>query len=230
MTVQFAHGAAGPVILAVSSPAQSEGKTLVTTNLAVAFAEMGKRTLLVDGDTRRGDAHRLLGLSRKPGLIDYLRDRSHGDIIQTTEYTNLEFIGCGTRGTSTPEFLASHRMAAFMGTLKRAYDVILIDCPPLAAGADALVLAGLSGELAIVLRTGSTDKRLAIAKLETLSRLPIRILGAILNDVEPRSDHYGYYGSYLPGYEARQEDEAAEESSAPAGRLLSAARAADRED
>jgi succinoglycan biosynthesis transport protein ExoP len=219
VTVSFAYGSAGPMVLAISSPAKGEGKTLVATNLAVAFAEMGRRTLLIDGDTRRGDAHRLLAVGRKPGLTDYLKDHAAADIVQKTTYEHLDFIPCGTRGTSTPELLASHRMAAFLGTLKRAYDVILVDCPPLAAGADALVLSGLAGNLAVVLRTGSTDKRLAVAKLETLSRLPIRILGAVLNDVEPKGEYYRYYASYLPGYRTRSE---AEEEAEEGRRLLSA--------
>lgn len=223
MTVAFAHGAAKPLMFAVSSPAQSEGKTLVTTNLAVAFAEMGKRTLLIDGDTRRGDAHRLMGVERSPGLSDYLRERTTAEIIRNTEYKNLDFVPCGTRGSTTPELLASHRMASFLASLKRAYDVILVDCPPVAAGADILVLAGLTGQLVVVLRTGSTDKRLAIAKMETLSRLPIRILGAVLNDVEPKGQYYKYYASYLPGYQARADDDETPAGLEGGTRLLAAA-------
>jgi capsular exopolysaccharide synthesis family protein len=222
--VSFAYGAAGPVTLAVSSPSKGEGKTLITTNLAVAFSEMGRRTLLIDADTRRGDAHRLLGLARSPGLTDYLLDRSDSDIIQSTEYENLDFIGSGVRGPTTPELLASQRMVRFLGTLKRAYDVILVDCPPLAAGADPLVLAGLTGNMAVVLRTGSTDKRLAMARLEMLGRLPIRILGAILNDVEPKGEYYRYYGSYLPGYETASDQERRDEDGSTGSRLLSGAK------
>ena len=134
LTIGFAYGSAGPLTLAITSPSQGEGKSLISTNLAVAFAEMGRRTLLIDGDTRRGDAHRLVARSRSPGLTDYLRQRTSDDIIQTTEYERLHFIGSGTRGGSTPELLASSRMSAFLGTLKRAYDVIIVDTPPLAAG------------------------------------------------------------------------------------------------
>ncbi|MCG6957712.1 MAG: polysaccharide biosynthesis tyrosine autokinase, partial [Gemmatimonadetes bacterium] len=212
VTLSFAYGTAGPLTLTISSPAAEEGKTLTATYLAVAFAEMGRRTLLIDADTRRGDAHRLLGVERKPGLTDYLRARTGGDIIQKTTYEHLEFIGCGARGATSPEMLASNRMASFLGTLKRLYDVIIIDSPPLAAGADALVLAGLAGNMAVVLRTGSTDKRLAVAKLDSISRLPIRILGAVLNDIEPKGSYYRYYGSYLPGYRttAEVEDDQAE--------------------
>jgi capsular exopolysaccharide synthesis family protein len=205
--VGFAHGAAGPITLTVTSPSAGEGKSLIASNLAVAFAEVGRRTLLIDGDTRRGDAHRLLGRERAPGLTDYLRERSGDDIIQSTDHENLDFLGCGTRGVSTPELLASPRMAYFMGTLKRTYDVIIVDSPPLASGGDPLILSSLTGNLAVIIRTGSTEKALTRAKLDQLSRLPIRILGVILNDVSASDSYHTYYTSYLPGYEPVAEGE-----------------------
>jgi polysaccharide biosynthesis transport protein len=207
--VGFAYGSAGPITLAISSPAAGEGKSLISSNLAVAFAEVGRRTLLIDGDTRRGDAHRLFGVDQSPGLVDYLKGRAGEDIIQKTAHDGLDFIGCGVRGISTPELLASPQMARFVGTLKRSYEVIIMDCPPLAAGGDALILSTLMGNLAVVIRTGSTEKRLAHAKLDQLGALPIRILGAVLNDVDPTDGYHYYYASYLPGYEpvASEEEE-----------------------
>lgn len=207
----FAYGSAGPVTLTISSPAAGEGKSLISSNLAVAFAEVGQRTLLIDGDTRRGDAHRLFGLEQSPGLVDYLKERSGQEIIQKSGHDNLDFIGCGSRGISTPELLASSRMTHFMGTLKRSYDVIIVDSPPLAAGGDALILATLTGNLAVVIRTGATDRQLTMAKLDQLTRLPIRVLGAILNDVDPEDGYHYYYSSYLPGYEPVPVEEDSEE-------------------
>jgi capsular exopolysaccharide synthesis family protein len=204
--VGFAYGSAGPITLAITSRSEGEGKSLISSNLAVAFSEVGRRTLLIDGDTRRGDAHRLLGRERSPGLIDYLRERTGDDIIQPTDHPNLDFIGSGSRGVSTPELLASPRMAYFVGTLKRTYDVIIVDCPPLASGGDPLILGSLTGNLAVVIRTGSTERALAQAKLDQLSRLPIRILGAVLNDVSERDSHHSYYASYLPSYEPVPEE------------------------
>lgn len=209
--VGFAHGTAGPITLAISSPAAGEGKSLIASNLAVAFSEVGQRTLMIDGDTRRGDAHKLLGREQSPGLIDYLKERSGQEIIQKTDHANLDFIACGSRGTATPELLASSRMAYFIGTLKRSYDVIIVDTPPLAAGGDALILSTLTGNLAVVIRTGATEKQLALAKLDQLSRLPIRILGAILNDVDPTDGYHYYYSGYLPGYEPVPEEGEEEE-------------------
>lgn len=208
--VGFAYGSAGPITLVITSPSEGEGKSLVASNLAVSFSEVGKRTLLVDGDTRRGDAHRLLARERTPGLIDYLRDKTGEDIIQATDHPNLDFIGSGSRGVSTPELLASPRMAHFIGTLKRTYDVIIMDSPPLASGGDPLILGSLMGNMAIVIRTGTTERALAQAKLDQLSRLPIRILGAVLNDVSTSDAYYSYYTSYLPSYEPIPEEGDAE--------------------
>jgi tyrosine-protein kinase Etk/Wzc len=204
--VGFAYGSAGPITLAVSSPSAGEGKSLIASNLAVAFSEVGQRTLLVDGDTRRGDAHKLLGREQSPGLVDYLKERSGQEIIQKTDHANLDFIACGSRGSTTPELLASSRMAYFMGTLKRSYDVIIVDTPPLAAGGDAIILSTLTGNLAVVIRTGTTERQLAQVKLDQLSRLPIRILGAVLNDVDPSDGYHYYYSAYLPGYEPVPEE------------------------
>jgi capsular exopolysaccharide synthesis family protein len=202
----FAYGSAGPITVTISSPSAGEGKSLISSNLAVAFAEVSRRTVLIDGDTRRGDAHRLLGLEQSPGLVDYLKGRAGQEVIQKTEHANLDFIGCGSRGATTPELLASSRMAEFIGTLKRSYEVIIIDSPPLAAGGDALILSTLTGNLAVVIRTGATDKQLAQAKLDQLTRLPIRVLGAILNDVDPSDGYHYYYSAYLPGYEPFPEE------------------------
>jgi capsular exopolysaccharide synthesis family protein len=210
--VGFAYGSAGPITLAISSPAAGEGKSLIASNLAVAFSEVGQRTLLIDGDTRRGDAHKLLAREQSPGLVDYLKERAGQEIIQKTDHANLDFIACGSRGLTTPELLASSRMAYFMGTLKRSYDVIIVDTPPLAVGGDALILSTLAGNLAIVIRTGATEKHLAQAKLDQLSRLPIRILGAILNDVDPSDGYYYYYSAYLPGYEPTPDEGEVEEA------------------
>ena len=229
LTIGFAFGSAGPLTLAITSPAQGEGKSLISTNLAVAYAEMGRRTLLIDGDTRRGDAHRLLARERAPGLTDYLRGNVQLDIIQHTEYERLHFIGSGTRSGTSPELLASTRMSTFLATLKRSYDVIIIDTPPLAAGGDAVLLGALMGNLALIIRTGSTDRMLTLAKLEPLGRLPIRILGAILNDVEPRGSQYRYYSSYLPGYEPGIEEEELDENGVARPPLLAEAEAGGRD-
>jgi Mrp family chromosome partitioning ATPase len=81
--------------------------------------------------------------------------------------------------------------------------VIIIDSAPLGAGVDPLILGSLTGNLVLVLRTGVTDREFTMAKLEAVSRLPIRVLGVVLNDVKTEGQ-YAYY-SYLPGYATSEE-------------------------
>lgn len=206
LNLEYAYGSAGPLLVTISSPGQSEGKSLISTNLALAFAEMGKKTILVDGDTRRGDAHRLLGVQRKPGLTDVLqRTVEARDAIQVTEYAQLDYLASGSRLANSPELLGTIGAQRLFAWLRGRYQVILVDSPPLAAGSDAFVLASITGNLAMVLRHGASDRGLIQSRLESIHRLPIRVLGAIMNDVEV-SGVYKYYGNYLPGYAAGMED------------------------
>jgi len=201
------HGP-GPLLVTVTSPGPGDGKSFLSANLALTFADAGQRTLLVDGDIRRGVLHRRFKANRQPGLVDFLRtEAGPGDIVQRTAYPRLAFIGCGTRTQRAPEVLGSPAMAQLIAELRGQYDVILIDSPPLTAGVDPFILGTVTGSLLLVLRTGHSHRDITGAKLEVLDRLPIRLLGAVLNDV-PRGAAYGYYAYYsyyLPGYEAVEE-------------------------
>jgi len=164
--------------------------------------------LLIDGDIRRGVLHRRFKLNRQPGLVDFLLDETGPDaIVQQTAYPRLALIGCGTRTQRAPEVLGSPAMNRLLADLRGRYDAIVIDSPPLAAGVDSFILGTVTGSLLLVLRTGHSHRDITGAKLEMLDRLPIRLLGAVLNDV-PRGAAYGYYAYYsyyLPGYEAVEE-------------------------
>ncbi|MDT8340077.1 MAG: polysaccharide biosynthesis tyrosine autokinase [Longimicrobiales bacterium] len=218
MRLMYAHGAAGPLMVVVTSPGPSEGKTLVSANLGLAFSKIGRRTLLVDGDTRRGDLHRLIGGERTPGLVDFLAGTSDGRVIHRTEYDNLHFMGSGTRMARAPELLAGERIRRLFQHLRERYDVVLVDGPPMAVGADAFHLASLTGSMALVVRAGASDKSVVERKLQALGNLPVRILGGILNDVASSAlKGYGYYSYYVPGYEAGEEHDAGDPPALPAG-------------
>ncbi len=190
-----------PLVLAVTSPGPGDGKTFISTNLALACASAGQRTLLIDGDTRRGELHRLLNGVRQPGLTDYLRgDVTLANVVQESAYPCLEFIGSGTRQEASPNLLGSDAMQQLLRTVFARYDVVIVDCPPLAAGVDPYLIGTLVGNVMLVLRTGRTNRGLAEAKLQVLDRLPVQLVGAVLNGVKP-TGAYRYY-SYLSGYEA----------------------------
>ncbi|MGH7647663.1 MAG: GumC family protein [Gemmatimonadaceae bacterium] len=206
MSLSNSYAGSGSIALAVSSPGPGDGKSLVSSNLALSFAEAGYRTVLVDGDTRRGQLHAMFGANRRPGLLDYLGgDAPLETILRTTTHEKLALIPCGTRRHRGPELLHSQAMLQLMGELRSRYDVILIDSPPLGAGVDPFVLGAATGNLLMVLRTGTTDRKMADAKLKLLKRLPIRLLGAVLNDIRAQGV-YRYY-TYLYGYTTSEDDE-----------------------
>jgi len=206
----------GPLLVTVTSPGPGDGKSFVSANLALTFADAGHRTLLVDGDIRRGVLHRRFKANRQPGLVDFLLEKTgYDEIVQQTSYPRLAFIGCGTRTQRAPEVLGSPAMTRLITELRGRYDVIVVDSPPLTAGVDPFIVGTVTGAMLIVLRTGHSHRDITGAKLEVLDRLPIRLLGAVLNDV-PRGAAYGYYAYYsyyLPGYEAVDEGDGRHASS-----------------
>ena len=190
----------GPVQFTITSPGAGEGKSLVSSNLAMSFAESGRRTLLIDGDIRRGQLHETFGMRQSPGLLDYLLNHSALDeILQETDYEGLTLVTCGTRRHRGPELLQSNALEGFMAAARPFFDVIIIDSPPLGAGIDPFALAKATGALIVVLRVGRSDLKMAQARLQAMDRfVPVRHLGSILNDVRAVGA-YRYY-SYLYGY------------------------------
>ena len=204
--LNLAHSyGSGPVRLTISSPGPSEGKSLICSNLALSFAEAGYKVLLIDGDIRRGELHRKFTVDRQPGLLDYLGGSATvPEILRPTSHAGLTLIPCGTRLHLGPEMLGSARMSELMAQLKTAFNVILVDSPPLGAGIDPFVLGAATGHMVLVLRSGETDRAMAEEKLKLVDRLPIRLLGAVLNDVDTKQSGYKYY-SYVYGYAAEAE-------------------------
>ena len=195
----------GSVVLTISSPSPGDGKSLIASNLALSFAESGYRTLLIDGDSRRGELHRTFGTDRRPGLLDYLvGELPVEQLLRATTHEQLQLITGGSRRRNAPELLGTARMRELITMMRSKFDVILVDSPPMGAGIDPFVLATLTGNLMLVLRAGATEKDLAEAKLQIVDQLPIRLVGAVLNDVHTTMNDYKYY-SYTYGYGAVDE-------------------------
>lgn len=204
LRVLAAAGPGRPLCVTISSPQSGDGKSTVASRLARSFAAQSYRTLLIDGDIRRGELHHALGVRRTPGLTDLLAGKAGlAEVLQPTSEHSLTLISSGTRMQYGPELLGSGKMERLLRHLGSHFDIVLIDSPPLGGAVDPYILASASRNLLLVLRTGHTDRALADAKLEVLDRLPVSILGTVLNDV-PRTSVYRHYG-YLPGYGAEDE-------------------------
>lgn len=211
LSVRSAFPPNEPISFTISSPGPGDGKSFISLNLSMVMAEAGFRTVLVDGDIRRGRLHEtkpLIDCSQSPGLIEHLAgEATLAEVLRETTHANLSVIPCGARRRQGPELLASEAMQRLVADLRTQFDALIIDSAPLAAGIDPYALGAASGAMLVVLRAGETDTKLAQAKLGTIDRLPVRLIGSVLNDVGSDAT-YRYY-SYL-GYEyaSAESDEA----------------------
>ena len=208
LNLSYAHASSGPLHLTITSPGSADGKSFLSTHLARVFAEGGARTLLIDGDLRRGMLNERFNHPRRPGLSEYLRGGEPKDrVIQKTVIDRLDLITSGSRQREAPELLGGPLLERLLADVRADYDVVICDSPPLSAGVDAVMIGAATENILLVVRTGVSLREVAAARLEVLGRLPVRVIGAVLNDV-PRDNAYSYYTHYaLPGYESRTEEE-----------------------
>ncbi|HZI43476.1 MAG TPA: polysaccharide biosynthesis tyrosine autokinase [Gemmatimonadaceae bacterium] len=197
LSVAQAADPSGRVLVTISSPNAGDGKSMISANLAQSFAEAGYRTLLIDGDIRRGELDKRFEVPRTPGLLDYVTGAA--TLEQALHSTTNDKLWLMTRGTQQqrgPELLMSPVVPDLMTELQRRFEAVIVDCSPLGAGIDPFVLGAATGNMLLVLRAGESNRKLAEAKLKLITRLPIRLLGVVLNDVRMSGDFQYYSYSY----------------------------------
>ncbi len=174
-----------PQLLLITSAQKGDGKSTIAANLAIAFAQLGARTLLLDADLRLGSVHKLFGVSSDAaGLSDYLLGESDfADAILQTSVPNLQILTAGPPDPCPGELLGSRRMVELLEILAADYDQIIIDTPPATVVSDGLLLARLVDGSILVVRSGKTPKTLAQYGLNRLRQVHSEVLGVILNDV-----------------------------------------------
>ena len=192
--------------LVVSSPGQSEGKSLTAANLAITCAQMGQKTLLIDGDLRRPVQHMLLGTERDLGLSEFiLQDLELSEVIKSTGVENLDLMTSGITPPNPAPMLASEAMTRRLAELESEYDLIFIDSPPVIAVTDPVLLGRMGDGMILVVRCAATPRAAVQHATGLLTGSQVPVLGTILNDVDV-SRHYGgyhyyyYYYHYYSGY------------------------------
>ena len=188
----------------VTSPGPGEGKTTTITNLAITFANIGKRTLLVDADLRRPVLHKVFNLNIEQGVTHYLTGfpRDIHPLIRQTEIKNLQVITAGATPPDPSVLLSSNRMHDLIKSLEIGWDIILFDAPPAVAVTDASLLAKDINQFIIVVKSGQTDKFAFGRTVQMLESVKAPIAGAIMNAVSPKTSYesYHYYNEYYHYY------------------------------
>ena len=195
-SILFSKGIGEISTLAIGSVLPEEGKSFTAANLSITMAQQKSRTLLVDTDLRRGVLHNTFNCPKKPGLTNHLMGMaSMDDVIKETYIPNLKLITCGTLVPNPSELLGSDRMKQFIEEIKREFEIIIFDTPPMAAATDVVILSTLVDGVAFLVRAGRTSRDEIKQKLELFRSVRANILGVILNGagVEIAHEGYSYY-------------------------------------
>ena len=192
-------------VVVVTSSGIGEGKSVTAANLAVAMAQAGYRTLLVDADMRRPRVHQLFGIGLGEGFAGLLSREGEGSIDSASVGINrLQVLTAGRPDIDVPVLLNADRLQRALTTLKASFDFIVVDTPPLRAAADALLLAQQAEGTVLVARAGATKKAELEYGMYLLNEVKASLLGVVLNGFEVsmaygykfRYDHYTRYDHY----------------------------------
>tara|TARA_X000000368_G_scaffold417948_1_gene415879 strand:+ start:1448 stop:3712 length:2265 start_codon:yes stop_codon:yes gene_type:complete len=189
-------------VILVSSPGPGEGKTTTIANLAITYANLGKKTILVDSDLRKPVVHKIFDLDKSPGLTSYLSNNSSFDkIVRKTDVENLDVISSGVNPPNPSELLESNKMNELFKKLRSCYDIVLFDSPPLVAVTDAYVLLKHINQFILVIRAGVTERGALKRVLATTSQADFKIDGVVMNAITEQAAYgSGYYYNYYQYY------------------------------
>jgi succinoglycan biosynthesis transport protein ExoP len=196
-----------PQVILVTSALPHEGKTTAAVNIGVTLAQLGDRTLLVDGDLRKPGISRALHMAdgKHAGLSSYLAGVTALDVVTVPHplISNLHAIPTGPIPPNSADLLSSHRLAEMVRELRKRYKFIVIDSPPIMAATDAVILSALVDGVLLVVRSGETPKEAFTRTRDLLNSVKSHVLGVVLNAVDSSSpDYYRSYRYYPYVYSA----------------------------
>jgi protein-tyrosine kinase len=181
----------------VTSSGPGEGKSTTTANLAVVFAQQGKKVLMIDGDLRKPTVHYTFRLNNHIGVTNVLtKQTSLENAIRETDQENLFILPSGPIPPNPAELLGSRAMGEMLANAYELFDLVIFDTPPVIAVTDAQVLANQCNGVVLVVSSGKTENEMAVRAKELLINANAKLLGVVLNNKQQKeSQYYYYYGN-----------------------------------
>lgn len=194
--------------ITIVSAGAGEGKSTTTFNLATIFSQQGSRVLVVDSDLRRPSLHKILKVSNSIGLTNYLlKQNSLEEVIQTTPLPTMDFLPSGKLPSSSMGILSSAQMKELIRDLKRRYDYVFFDSPPIMGVSDASILASEVDCVMQVIQYRRYPQPMTIRAKQMIEKVGGNLLGIVLNNINLSSDeNYYYYSGYYYDYYSKSED------------------------
>lgn len=195
-SIEFSNLDKNLQVITVTSSMQNEGKSTVLANLAVSFANLDKKVLIMEGDLRNPSVHRMFNISNIKGLTDILlQNKVFADCVHCTDVKNLHVLTCGAIPPNPSEMLSSKKIRDFIESLREYYDYIFIDASPIGIVTDAGIISTYTDGCIFVVGAGDADIEMAKVSKERLEKVGANILGVVLNKFES-SGASGYYNYY----------------------------------
>ena len=195
-----------PKSLMVSSMAQGVGKTATASNLSLSFAQVGRRVLMIDGDMRNPNVHKIFEMDNTKGLSTYLAGEPEMVILKSKESEFLDVMTSGPIPPNPSELLSSSRLDELIQKVHEAYDFVIFDSPPMAAVTDALLIGKAVEQTILVARSGVSTYQAMKQADRALKAVNGHVLGQIINAVDEKKQNYYYY-KYYGSYGAYAADE-----------------------
>ena len=193
-------------VINITSTMKDEGKTTITSNLAVSFAKLDKRVLIIEGDLRDPSLHRIFNISNTNGLTDILlNNKGFAECVHCTDVKNLHVLTSGYIPPNPSEILSSNRMKEFINDVKEYYDYIFIDTPPIGIVTDAGIISNYSDGVIFVVGSKQCDIEMAKIAKQRLEGVGAHIIGAVLNKFEAKGNSYNYYNYYYQEDDGKKE-------------------------
>lgn len=205
--IQLSNVDTPPQVVMLTSSVPDEGKSVLAGSLAQISAMAGKRVLLIEGDLRHRQLREYFGLEPKAGLVGLLSgSASHDEAVLTDPSTKLDLILAEGSKVSPVDLFDSARFRTFLDEMRKSYDLVVIDTPPVLAVPDARVIAPQVDSIVYVVRWNATTRRMVQSGLDLFHQVNLRVTGLALTRIDPtKMDRYGYYGyGYGSGYGSRK--------------------------
>lgn len=196
--ISLTHQAEKFRLISVTSTIPSEGKSLVASNLAIVLAQTGLKTVLIDADLRRPSVHKAFQLNSPIGLSAYLAEKVNkvDELIHNSSVPNLDIVCCGAVPNSPSELVGSQRMAEFLEEMSKRYDRVIVDCPPVSAVSDPLIVAAMCDGVVYVSKFNKIRREHARKSVQRIQNAGIHIIGAVINDIDFEGKDSYYYSYY----------------------------------
>jgi capsular exopolysaccharide synthesis family protein len=194
-----------PKLLLVTSPGPGEGKTLISSNMAIAMAQSGLKTLIVDNDLRRPRVHKALGLKNAKGVSEIaIGEATLEETLLPSGIENLWVLPAGDIPPNPTELMHTARFEKLIEELSQKFDRVILDSPPIGAVADALILSRFVDAVLLVVKYGTTRRETFRRSIDQLDAIGAPLMGCVLNDIKKDAAGYGYsYYYYRYNYEEK---------------------------